>query len=61
MPGVSLSSTYETTDVSLDRLSDFDADTVRAGLESGSLDAAHRAVDNLAAKQSTDSSSAATG
>ena len=39
--------------VSLDRLSDFDADNVREGIDTGSLDAAHRAVENLAAKQST--------
>jgi protein phosphatase len=61
LPGLSLSTPYETTDVSLDRLSDFDADSVREGIDTGSLDAAHRAVDNLAAKQTTDPSSAAVG
>jgi PPM family protein phosphatase len=61
LPGVALSTPYETTDVTLDRLSDFDADNVREGIDTGSLDDAHRAVDNLAAKQSTDSSSTANG
>jgi protein phosphatase len=61
LPGLSLSTPYETTDVSLDRLSDFDADNVREGIDTGSLDAAHRAVDNLAAKQTPDPSSAAVG
>ena len=55
LPGVSLSSPYETTDVRLDRLSDFDASKVREGIEAGSLDAARRAVDNLATKQTADS------
>ncbi len=53
LPGLTLSRPYETTNVSLDRLSDFDADNVREGIDTGSLDAAHRAVENLAAKQST--------
>jgi protein phosphatase len=52
LPGVDLSTPYETTNVSLDRLSDFDAANVREGIDTGSLDAAHRAVENLAAKQS---------
>lgn len=61
LPGVSLSSVYETTDVQLDQLSDFDAGKVREGIDAGDLDDAHRTVDNLAAKQSgsgSDSSSA---
>jgi protein phosphatase len=56
LPGVSLSSTYETTDIKLDRLSDFDAGKVREGIDAGSLDDARRAVDNLASKQSSDTS-----
>jgi serine/threonine protein phosphatase PrpC len=54
LPGVSLSSPYETTDVELDKLSEFDAGKVREGIDAGSLDDARRAVDNLASKQSTD-------
>ncbi len=54
LPGLTLSTPYETTNVTLDRLSDFDADNVREGIDTGSLDDARRAVDNLAAKQSTD-------
>ena len=39
LPGVSTSrSPYETTDVELDRLSDFDAGKVREGIEAGNLD-----------------------
>ena len=52
LPGLSLSSPYETTDVALDRLSDYDARNVSDGIEAGDLDDAHRTVDNLAAKQS---------
>jgi protein phosphatase len=51
LPGVSLSSPYETSDVRVDKLSDFDAGKVREGIDAGSLDAARRAVDNLANKQ----------
>ena len=54
LPGVSLSSPYETTDIQLARLSDFDAGKVREGIDAGSLDDARRAVDNLASKQSSD-------
>ncbi|GCD90187.1 PP2C family serine/threonine-protein phosphatase [Nocardioides sp. LS1] len=59
LPGVSLSSVYETTDVQLDQLSDFDAGKVREGIDAGDLDDAHRTVDNLAAKQSSSGSSSA--
>ncbi|MGZ4449534.1 MAG: PP2C family protein-serine/threonine phosphatase [Blastococcus sp.] len=52
LPGVSLSSAYETTDVRTSLLSDFDAGKVREGIDAGSLDDARRTVDNLAAKQS---------
>ncbi|WP_435741786.1 PP2C family protein-serine/threonine phosphatase [Nocardioides sp. SYSU DS0663] len=51
LPGVSLSEPYETTDVDLDRLSEFDAGKVRDGIEVGTLDDARRTVDNLAARQ----------
>jgi PPM family protein phosphatase len=51
LPGVSLSTPFETTNVTLDRLSDFDAGKVREGIEVGDLDDARKTVDNLAAKQ----------
>ncbi len=60
LPGLELSSPYETSDVELDRLSDFDADKVREGISSGSLDSARSTVENLAERQSdptTDSTS----
>jgi protein phosphatase len=52
LPGVSLSSPYETTNVTLDRLSAYDASTVREGIDAENLADAHRAVDRLAANQS---------
>jgi PPM family protein phosphatase len=52
LPGVSLSHPYETTNVTLDRLSDYDASTVREGIDADNLDDARRAVDRLAANQS---------
>lgn len=57
LPGVSLNSPYETTDVELARLSDFDAGKVREGIEVGDLSDARRTVDNLAARQTSTSSS----
>jgi PPM family protein phosphatase len=51
LPGLSLSAPYETTNVELDRLSDFDAGKVREGIEAGDLDDARKTVDNLAARQ----------
>ena len=54
LPGVSLSTPYETTDVELARLSAFDAGKVREGIDAGDLDDARRTVDNLAAKQSAE-------
>jgi protein phosphatase len=56
LPGISISTPYETTDVEMARLSDFDAGKVREGIDAGSLDDARRAVDNLASKQSSDTS-----
>jgi protein phosphatase len=49
LPGVSLSQPYETTNVSLDKLSDYQASTVREGIDADSLDDARKAVDQLAA------------
>ena len=51
IPGVSLSQPYETTNVTLARLSDYDASTVREGIDADSLDDAQEAVRRLAANQ----------
>ena len=53
LPGIELSSPYETTNVEVERLSDFDADNVREGIDAGNLDDARHTVDNLAERQST--------
>jgi len=58
LPGVSLSTPYETTNVELDRLSDFDAGKVREGIDAGDLEDARNTVDNLAGRQEPDSSGA---
>jgi PPM family protein phosphatase len=58
LPGVSLSTPYETTNVELDRLSDFDAGKVREGIDAGDLEDARNTVDNLAGRQESDSSDA---
>jgi PPM family protein phosphatase len=50
LPGLDLSQPYETTNVDLARLSDFDARQVRDGIEAGSLDEARSTVESLAAK-----------
>jgi protein phosphatase len=52
LPGVSLSHAYLTTNVELERLSDFDAESVREGVDVDSLAAARRTVENLADKMS---------
>ncbi len=54
LPGVDLSSPYETTNVELDRLSEFDADKVREGIEAGNLSDARSVVENLAEQQTTE-------
>jgi len=59
--GVELSSPYESSDVDLNRLSDFDAARVREGIEAGNLADAHRTVENLAQRQSGDSSTDGSG
>ncbi|MBB6627903.1 serine/threonine-protein phosphatase [Nocardioides sp. KIGAM211] len=60
LPGLALSKPYETTDVTLDRLSDYDAGTVRDGIEAGSLADARKTVENLAGKQSADTGTSST-
>jgi len=54
LPGISLSHTFETTDVELTRLSDIDAEQVREGIEADDLDDARLTVDNYAARQEVD-------
>ncbi|WP_028643717.1 PP2C family protein-serine/threonine phosphatase [Nocardioides sp. URHA0020] len=49
--GLDLSEAYQTTDVQLDRLSDFDAGKVEDGIEADDLDDAQRTVQNLAENQ----------
>ncbi len=61
LAGVELSSPYESSDVDLDRLSDFDADRVREGIEAGSLGDARSTVENLAQRQSDDTSTDGSG
>jgi serine/threonine protein phosphatase PrpC len=50
LPGIDLSHTYESSNVTLDRLCDFDAGEVRDGISASSLDDARDTVDNLASK-----------
>ena len=52
LPGVDLSEPYETTNVDLDRLSEFEAQNVREGIDSDSLADARDTVQDLAAKMS---------
>jgi protein phosphatase len=50
LPGIDLSHVFESSNVTLDRLCDFDAGEVRDGISASSLDDARDTVDNLAAK-----------
>jgi protein phosphatase len=50
LPGIDLSAPYETTNVELDRLSDFEADNVREGIDASSLADARNTVERLAGK-----------
>jgi len=50
LPGLDLSHPYETSNVTLDRLCDFESQEVREGIDATSLADAHKTVDNLAAK-----------
>jgi PPM family protein phosphatase len=52
LPGLELSHAYESTNVTLDRLCDFDAGEVRDGISASSLEDARDKVDNLASKMS---------
>jgi len=59
LPGIDLSQPYETTNVTLDRLSDFEADNVREGIDASSLTDARDTVESLAEKMSPPSAEAA--
>ncbi len=54
LPGIDLSHPYETSNVTLDRLCEFQADKVREGISATSLQDARDTVDNLAAKMTVD-------
>ncbi len=47
LPGLPLSSLYQTSDVEMDNLSDYDAERVRDGIEVADLEAARETVQNL--------------
>jgi len=51
LPGVELSRPYETSNIELTELSDYDQSQVRDGLGLGDLESARRTVDNLAAER----------
>jgi protein phosphatase len=57
LPGLDLSQPYEKTNVTLDRLSDFQADQVREGIDASSLDDAHKKVENLAGEMTPEGGS----
>jgi protein phosphatase len=61
LPGLDLSEPYETTNVELDRLSDFEAQNVREGIDASSLADAHKTVESLAEKMGPAEASAETG
>jgi protein phosphatase len=54
LPGIDLSHPYESSNVTLDRLCDFDADKVREGIDVDSLEDAHDTVSNLAGQMTAD-------
>ncbi len=54
LPGIDLSHPYQSSNVTLDRLCDFDADKVREGIDVDSLDDAHDTVSNLAGQMTAD-------
>ncbi|QBR92862.1 PP2C family protein-serine/threonine phosphatase [Nocardioides euryhalodurans] len=59
LPGVDMSRPYETSDIRLDDLSEYDQGQVREGIGFGDLAAARRTVDNLSAEQVTDEATTA--
>jgi serine/threonine protein phosphatase PrpC len=61
LPGLDLSSPYESTDVEVDELPGFEADKVRDGIEVGTLEDARDTVRELAARRSESSTGEARG
>jgi protein phosphatase len=62
LPGVELSHPYETSDVALAELSEYDQNQVRDGIGLGDLESARRTVGNLAAERvQTDGDSGSAG
>jgi serine/threonine protein phosphatase PrpC len=55
LPGVALSTPYETTDLEMDALSEYDRGQVEEGIGAGDLASARRTVDNLVAEDATGS------
>jgi protein phosphatase len=53
LPGIELSQPYETTDIELAELSEYDQTQVREGIGFGELSSARRTVDNLAQERVT--------
>ena len=59
LPGVALSTPYETTDLELDSLSEYDRGQVEEGIGAGDLASARRTVDNLVAEDAEDATGSA--
>ena len=55
LPGVALSTPYETTDLEMDSLSEYDRGQVEEGIGAGDLASARRTVDNLVAEDAAGS------
>jgi hypothetical protein len=55
LPGVALSTPYETTDLEVDSLSEYDRGQVEEGIDAGDLASARRTVDNLVAEDAAGS------
>ncbi len=60
VPGIDLSHPYETSNVSLDRLTDYNVSTIRDGIDADSLGDARTVVRRLAENQSVDDAAEAT-
>lgn len=60
LPGVALSEPYETSDVEVDLLSDFDANEVTEGIDAGDLGSARETVQRLAEQQRTEPTTGST-
>jgi hypothetical protein len=58
LPGVSLNTLFETSDVQVDRLSEIEADRVREGIAYDNIEDAEAKVQDLAARQASEDSPA---